>query len=62
MQDEQSFCERLKGKYLPQIAMYKDAVVKSLGVSEEVISGMLISFSQKDVAAGEEILVRTTKV
>lgn len=60
--DEQSFCERLKGKYSPQIAMYKEAVAKSLGVREDVIFGMLISFSQKDVAKGEEIRVRTTAV
>ena len=60
--DEQSFCERLKGKYSPQITMYKEAVSKSLGVNKDIIFGMLISFTQKEVPAGEEIRVRTTMV
>lgn len=60
--DEESFCERLRGKYSPQIDMYKQAVARSLGVSEDVISGMLVSFSQKELGKGEEIRVRVTKL
>lgn len=60
--DERSFHERLRGKYTEQIRMYQEAVVKAFSVNPEKITGMLISFSQKEVPEGEKIRVRTTQI
>jgi ATP-dependent helicase/nuclease subunit A len=60
--NENEFAEILKKRYCPQIAAYKRAISALFGVPEDSIGAALISFSEKDVTAGEKIRVRVTEI
>lgn len=60
--DEQSFENRLRGKYINQIAAYKKAVSRVFDISEEIIKAKIVSFSQKDLKNSEKLRVRVTEI
>ena len=60
--DEASFEDRLRGKYSPQIDAYKKAVSRAFNVTTDRISASLVSFSQKELNAGEKLRVRITEI
>lgn len=59
---EESFEERLRGKYSPQIDAYKEAVSRVFKTDPEKIRACLVSFSQKDLSDGEKLRVRVTDI
>ena len=59
---EADFEARLKGKYSPQIEAYKDAVSMSLNVNRDRITGILISFSQKELDSNSKLRLRQTYI
>lgn len=60
--DEDSFEERLRGKYSPQIKAYRDAVARVFKTDEGKIRAALVSFSKKNLAKGEKLRVRVTEI
>jgi ATP-dependent helicase/nuclease subunit A len=60
--DEDSFTERLRGKYSPQIDAYTEAVSRVFKIGPDKIGASLVSFSQKDLKDGEKLRVRVTDI
>ena len=60
--DEDSFTERLWGKYSPQIDAYTEAVSRVFKTGPDKIRASLVSFSQKDLKDGEKLRVRVTDI
>jgi hypothetical protein len=60
--DEDSFTERLRGKYSPQIDAYTEAVSRVFKIGPDKIRASLVSFSQKDLSDGEKLRVRVTDI
>ncbi len=60
--DEESFTERLRDKYSPQIDAYTEAVSRVFKIGPDKIRASLVSFSQIDLKDGEKLRVRVTDI